>query len=74
MGKNPNYTIELLRKCKKKIIAKKVLAAGRIPPQSGLAYLKTLNIADGLTVGIASEKEMDQTFQTALELWSRNEI
>jgi hypothetical protein len=72
MGKDSNRTIELLRRCKRKIIAKKVLAAGRISPQEGLSYLKSLNIADGLTLGITSEEEMSQAFRIALKLWPRD--
>jgi len=73
MGKDPNLTVELLKRTEKKIIAKKVLAAGKISPKGSFSYLKSLNIADGLTIGITSEEEMNQTFQIALELWPRKE-
>jgi hypothetical protein len=71
MGKDPDYTIELLKESKKKVIAKKILAAGKVSPHEGLSYLRSLNIVDGLTVGITSLEEMDQTFKIALNLWPR---
>lgn len=47
---------------KKIVIAKKVLAAGILTPEEGLDHLETVNFADIVTFGIASEDESRQTF------------
>jgi hypothetical protein len=58
-----NLMIEL----DKTIIAKKVLAAGIMTPEDGFDYLKTLDFVDMVAVGIASEEEAIETFQTIQE-------
>jgi hypothetical protein len=46
----------------KTIIGKKLLAAGIMTPQDAFEYLKTLDYVDMVAVGIASEKEAQETF------------
>lgn len=53
---------ELLIKLGKKIIAKKVLAAGILKPEEAFDYLGALDYIDMVTVGIASEAEARETF------------
>jgi hypothetical protein len=54
---------QLILLLKKKIIAKKVLAAGVMTPDDAFDYLKTLDYVDMVAVGIASEDEAQDTFE-----------
>jgi hypothetical protein len=54
---------KLILKLKKKIIAKKLLAAGIMTPDDAFNYLKTLDYVDMVAVGIASEDEAQDTFE-----------
>ena len=54
----------LIQKLNKKIIAKKLLAAGVMTPEDAFNYLKTLDYVDMIAVGIASEDEAQDTFKT----------
>lgn len=54
-----NDKISLLNKT---VIAKKILAAGILTPEEALDHLQTVNFADIVTFGIASEEEAKQTF------------
>jgi hypothetical protein len=58
---------ELLINLDKTIIAKKVLAAGIMTPDDAFDYLKTLDFVDMVALGIASEKEAEETFQKLAE-------
>jgi hypothetical protein len=58
---------ELMLKVDKTIIAKKVLAAGIMTPHEAFDYLKGLDFVDIVTLGIASEKEAQETFQILKE-------
>jgi len=53
----------LIQQLDKKIIAKKLLAAGIITPDDAFDYLKTLDYVDMVAVGIASEDEAQNTFE-----------
>jgi hypothetical protein len=53
----------LVKKLNKKVIAKKILAAGILKPEEAFNYLKTLDYVDMITLGIASETEVRQTFE-----------
>lgn len=52
----------LLKKLDKKIIINKILAVGIQQPDEAFNFLKTLNYADMVAIGIASELEAEQTF------------
>lgn len=58
---------ELLRNLDKTIMAKKVLAAGIMTPDDAFDYLKTLDFVDMVALGIASEKEAEETFTKLAE-------
>ena len=53
----------LIQQLDKKIIAKKLLAAGIMTPDNAFDYLKTLDYVDMVAVGIASEDEAQNTFE-----------
>jgi hypothetical protein len=53
---------QLINSLDKTIIVKKVLAAGILKPQEAFDYLKTVEFADIVTIGIASEAEAEETF------------
>jgi len=53
---------KMIKSINKTIIVKKVLAAGILQPSEAFKYLKTLDFADIVALGIASEDEAHQTF------------
>lgn len=53
---------EIIGKLDKTIIAMHVLAAGIMTPDDAFDYLKTADFVDMVAVGIASEKEADESF------------
>ena len=53
----------LIKSLNKTVIAKKVLAAGILQPQEAFDYLKTVEFADIVALGIASEAEAQETFR-----------
>lgn len=53
---------QLIKSLDKTVIVKKVLAAGILQPQEAFDYLKTVEFADIVTIGIASEEEAQETF------------
>lgn len=68
MAKERRELGESLKKLDKVIIAKKTLAAGIIAPDDAFNYLKTVDFADVITVGIASEAEAEETFSLLGEI------
>ena len=54
----------LLDKIDKKVIINKILAVGIQRPEEAFNFLKTLDFADMVSVGIASLKEAEETFGT----------
>jgi len=68
MDSEPAKIVELLRLSSKIVVAKKVLAAGRINPHEALEYIAGLGFIDVVTVGVASEDEAVETFSTAKEV------
>jgi len=54
---------ELLEDTDRTVIAKKVLAAGAVPPEEGLPY--AAQYADAVAVGITSREEADETLPIA---------
>jgi hypothetical protein len=53
---------QIINKLDKTVIVKKILAAGILQPQEAFDYLKTVEFADIVTIGIASEEEAHETF------------
>lgn len=53
---------ELINKVNKNVIVKKTLAAGVLTPKDAFDFIKTVDYADMITVGIAYEKEAEETF------------
>jgi hypothetical protein len=53
---------EMIHKIDKTIIAMQVLAAGIMTPDTAFDYLKTVDYVDMVALGIASEKEAEETF------------
>lgn len=53
---------DMITSLNKTVIAKKILAAGILTPEEALDHLQTVNFADIVTFGIASEEEAQQTF------------
>lgn len=58
----------LLKDLDKKIIINKILAVGIQQPKEAFDFLKTLDYADMVAVGIASELEAEQTFSALKEI------
>jgi hypothetical protein len=59
---NRSILHQMIRSIDKTVIVKKVLAAGVLTPQEAFDYLKTVEFADIVAIGIASENEAQQTF------------
>ena len=59
--------LRAIQKTKKKVIAMKPLAMGRIAPQEGMGYVCRMPDVDGIVVGIGHEYEAEETFGTARE-------
>jgi hypothetical protein len=57
--------LNAIRTTKKKVIAMKPLAMGRIAPQEGMDYVCRLPNVDGIVVGIGHEYEAEETFAAA---------
>lgn len=62
MEKERKQLADLIEKIDKKVIIKKTLAAGILTPEDAFNFLKTVDYADSIAVGIASEAEAEQTF------------
>jgi hypothetical protein len=62
MQKERTELAELLRKLNKVVIANKILAVGILNPEEAIDFLKTLDYVDMVTLGVASEKEAEETF------------
>nr|WP_319374217.1 hypothetical protein [uncultured Methanobacterium sp.] len=58
---------EIIRKLDKTIIAMHVLAAGIMTPDDAFDYLKTTDFVDMVAVGIASQKEAEESFSKLFE-------
>ncbi len=63
--------LNAIRNTKKKVIAMKPLAMGRIAPQEGMDYVCRLPDVDGIVVGIGHEYEAEETFTAANDALSR---
>jgi predicted aldo/keto reductase-like oxidoreductase len=60
----------MLEGFKKIIIAKKTLAAGRLPPKEAFQYIASTRCVDAVAVGIASEREAEETFSIAIQYFA----
>jgi len=58
-------SLKMLEESDRFIIAKKVLAAGRIKPERAFNYVFSLPFIDAVAVGVASKEEADETFTAA---------
>ena len=58
-------TLKALERTRKKVLAIKPLAAGKISPEKSV-FEYIYRYADSITVGITSEKEMEETYSAAL--------
>ncbi|MDI3550343.1 MAG: hypothetical protein PWQ15_1446 [Methanobacterium sp.] len=58
---------EMIHKLDKTIIAMQVLAAGILTPSKAFDYLKTVDYVDMVALGVASEKEAEETFSNLFE-------
>jgi len=70
MDTNPTKVAEAIRKLHKPVIGKKVLAAGYLPPQDALTYITKIGCIDIVAVGVASEKEAEETLTAAATAFS----
>jgi len=60
--------LNAIRATKKRVIAMKPLAMGRIAPQEGMDYVCRLPDVDGIVVGIGHEYEAEETFGIARDI------
>jgi hypothetical protein len=69
MDASPTKIAEAVRRLDKPVIGKKVLAAGYLSPKDAFSYLRQVKCLDGVALGIASEKEMEETFSEAASIF-----
>jgi hypothetical protein len=69
MGPEPAKLVELYEKAKKPVIGKKVLAAGDIEPGEAFPFVSKIKSVKGITVGITSIQEAEETFEQARKFW-----
>lgn len=60
-----------IRRTRKKVVAMKPLAMGRLAPQEGMDYVCRLPDLDGIVVGIGHPYEIDETFGVARGIWGQ---
>jgi len=65
MDAKPEKVAELARKLGKPVIGKKILAAGLIRPKEALRFAAGMKCIDVVALGVASEMEAEETFETA---------
>jgi len=70
MDADPRKVAEAIRRLGKPVIGKKVLAAGYLPPQEALTYVVQMGCLDLVAVGVASEREVKETFTAAATAFS----
>ncbi|MEM2735916.1 MAG: hypothetical protein QXV45_06545 [Candidatus Bathyarchaeia archaeon] len=68
MDCRPEGLAALLKRLGKFVIAKKALAAGSLPPAEALTYVASLDCVNSVALGVASEKEVDETMALAKRL------
>ena len=57
-----------ISKLNKKIIATRTLAAGILTPKEAFNFIKSYELADLITVGVANEKEVKEDFTILKDL------
>jgi aryl-alcohol dehydrogenase-like predicted oxidoreductase len=70
MDADPAKIAEAIRRLRKPIIGKKVLAAGHLPPKYALNYVAQQRWIDIIALGVASEKEAEETLSAAATAFS----
>ena len=65
MDASPQEIAKAIERIHKPVIGKKVLAAGYLKPQEALEYVARLGCIDAVALGVASEREADETFTAA---------
>jgi glycosyltransferase involved in cell wall biosynthesis len=69
MDCEPEELVKILESSGKPVIAKKVLAGGRISPGDGIPFVAQYKKVDGIAIGIASIEEMEESFSIAISCW-----
>ncbi len=72
VGDNLKRTVDCYERASRPVIAKKVFAAGRIGPEEAFSFVSKVKNVKGVAVGIASESEAQETFETALRFWPKS--
>jgi hypothetical protein len=70
MDADPVRIAEAIKRLGKPVIGKKILAAGYLPPEEALSYVAKSECLDIVTLGVASEKEAEETFGAAVQAFS----
>jgi len=70
MDANPKKVAEAIRRLNKPVIGKKVLAAGYLAPKDALTYVAQFGCIDVVALGVASEKEAEETLTAAAMAFS----
>ena len=65
MDASPQEIVKVIERFHKPVIGKKVLAAGYLKPQEALEYVAQVGCIDAVALGVASEREADETFTAA---------
>jgi hypothetical protein len=69
MDASPVKIAEAIRRFGKPVIGKKVLAAGYLAPKDALTYVAQMGCLDIVALGVASEKEVKETFTEAINVF-----
>jgi len=70
MDAKPMEVAKAIKRVGKPIIGKKVLAAGQLSPKDALKYVAELGCVNVVALGVASEKEAEETFTVAVKAFS----
>ena len=70
MDAEPPKIAEAIRRLGKPVIGKKVLAAGYLSPKDALTYVSQMGCLDIVALGVASEKEVKETFTEAASVFA----
>ncbi|MGP3667385.1 MAG: hypothetical protein ACKD6N_00800 [Candidatus Bathyarchaeota archaeon] len=60
--------IKILKELDRFVIAKKVLAAGKLKPKDALEYIARLNCVNAVALGVTSEREIEETLVLAKKI------
>jgi len=70
MDADPMRVAGAIKRLGKPVIGKKVLAAGYLSPQEALDYVVQMGCVDLVALGVASEREVEETFTAAAMAFS----